>query len=160
MKRRELMNFVGLGFMAASLPVAIAACTPTSSEDASATGTDAGNTTETPASPDADGPDADGFIALGTVADLDANGSLSFEDFAGAPVIAVRDPANADSLVAFNATCTHAGCAVAWAGSEFACPCHGSKFSATGEATNGPATEPLAVYEAKIEGDQVLVKAA
>ncbi len=151
MKRRELMNFVGLGFIAASLPVAIAACTPTA-KDASAP--DSGSTAE------ATTVNADGFAVLGTVADLDAKGSLSSDDVAGVPVVAIRDPANADSVVAFNAKCTHAGCAVAWADSEFVCPCHGSKFSETGEATNGPATKPLATYEAKIEGDNVLIKAA
>lgn len=154
MKRRELMNFVGLGFIAASLPVAIAACTPTA-QDASATDSGAASGTASGAAAN-----ADGFTVLGTVADLDAQGSLSSADIAGEPVVAIRDLANADSVVAFNAKCTHAGCAVAWANSEFACPCHGSKFSATGEATNGPATEPLATYEAKIEGDKVLVKAA
>ena len=51
-----------------------------------------------------------------------------------------------------------AGCHNAWAGTEFACPCHGSKYDASGAVTNGPGTESLGTYEAKIEGDLVLIK--
>ena len=75
-------------------------------------------------------------------------------------VIAVRDPANSDGVIAVDSLCTHQGCHVDWADAEFACPCHGSKFSPTGEVTAGPATDALGTYEAKIDGDLVLIKAA
>ncbi len=164
MKRREFVNFVGLGCIATSLPVAIAACT---------SGNTAEDTAKTPAVevPAAEIPTAttpadgksdrpDGFTAVGSVADLDAAGFLTSTTLATAPVIVVRDAANANNVVAVNSTCTHNGCPVEWANTEFVCNCHGSKFTAEGAVTNGPATQPLATYEAKIEGDQVLVKAA
>lgn len=157
MKRRAFMNWVGVGFMASSLPIAIAACTPAVEEPEATDEVEAEPcaATETAASTE-----EDGFTPLGSVADLDSAGFLSDKSFAGGPVIAIRDPENADGVVAFNSTCTHQGCSVDWESSEFACPCHGSKFSASGEVTEGPAEEALATYEAKIEDAQVLVRAA
>jgi len=164
MKRRAFMNWVGVSFMATSLPIAIAACSPTedTAEDTTAADPCAAEpcaATSADASPDASSGEGD-FVSVGTVADLDSAGYLTSEDFPGGAVIAIRDPANADSVLALSSVCTHNGCNVDWQSSEFVCPCHGSKFSADGEVTNGPASEALSSYEAMIEGDQVLVKAA
>ncbi len=161
MKRRAFMNWVGVSFIAASLPVAIAACSP--AEDTAEA--DPCAVTEDPTGAESDEVTAvdsgdDGFTPLGTVSELDSAGFLANEDFAAGPVIAIRDPANADGVIALSSVCTHKGCNVDWQESEFVCPCHGSKFGAGGEVLEGPADEALSTYEAKIDGDQILVKAA
>ncbi len=46
-------------------------------------------------------------------------------------------------LYAINATCTHLGCLVKQAQAGFECPCHGSRYAASGAVINGPATLPL-----------------
>ncbi|MGC1308220.1 MAG: ubiquinol-cytochrome c reductase iron-sulfur subunit [Phormidesmis sp.] len=159
MKRREFVNFVGLGLVATSLPVAIAACTPTA-EAPEETADEAPAANETATAEAGSSPGEDGFASLGTVSELDSAGFLASEDFAAGPVIVIRDPANTENVIAVNSTCTHQGCTVAWKDSEFACPCHGSKFEVDGSVIEGPAAEPLGTYEAKVEGDFVLVKAA
>ncbi len=54
-----------------------------------------------------------------------------------------RDAAGA--LHERSAVCPHLGCIVAWNAVEHSwdCPCHGSRFAATGEVVSGPATSAL-----------------
>lgn len=56
---------------------------------------------------------------------------------------AYRDEQEALHIV--DITCTHLGCELVWNGAErsWDCPCHGSRFSYTGEVLDGPATLPL-----------------
>ena len=159
MKRRMFMNWVGAGFIASSLPVAIAACTPATTEDPATDET--ADAPAAPPEPDLDtSVQADGFAAVGTVAQLESEGFLADKNFEAGPVIVIPAADSPGGVVALNSTCNHQGCNVDWTASEFVCPCHGSKFAADGSLVNGPATEPLATFEAKIDGDVVLVKAA
>jgi glycine/D-amino acid oxidase-like deaminating enzyme/nitrite reductase/ring-hydroxylating ferredoxin subunit len=52
---------------------------------------------------------------------------------------------NKGQLHTYSAVCTHLGCIVTWNNSEesFDCPCHGSRFSPTGNVINGPANTAL-----------------
>jgi 3-phenylpropionate/trans-cinnamate dioxygenase ferredoxin component len=63
---------------------------------------------------------------------------------------------------AFADECTHAGCSLAYdgelEGGSVTCQCHGSVFDlSTGEAIGPPATEPVAVYSVRVEGDEIQV---
>lgn len=156
MDRRTFLSWVGVGTLASSLPVVIAACT--SSETPEASRDQETSDTSASAPPEAN---AEGFTEIGKLSDLEANGELTQKDFAGAPLLVILNPDDKTQAIAFKNQCTHQQCEVDWdqAGGSLDCPCHGSKFKPDGTVANGPAAEPLPTYEAKIEGDTVLVKA-
>ncbi|TFB76463.1 Rieske (2Fe-2S) protein [Cryobacterium glaciale] len=61
------------------------------------------------------------------------------------------------TVVAFSAICTHQGCKVAPAATEFDCPCHQSRYDlATGEVLGGPAPRALEKVTVMVDGDTVL----
>ncbi|MEI6446154.1 MAG: ubiquinol-cytochrome c reductase iron-sulfur subunit [Nostocales cyanobacterium ELA583] len=141
MKRRDFINWVGLGCLASSLPVAIAACSPETSTSANAA--------------------TKGWQKVGTVAQLDKTGQLLVENSPIGAVLVVGTSKAAKNLIAVNPSCTHQGCTIAWKAkdSKFVCPCHGAEFAKDGKVKQSPAKKPLKTYQAKIEGSSVLVKA-
>ena len=139
MKRRDFTNLLGLGLLAGSLPVAIAACRS--------------NT------PEAEGGGSGEFTTLGSMADLVAQGSLT-GTVNGQDLVVVRDSSLPDAVLAVSPVCSHAGCTVDWDRAQelFICPCHGGRFNPDGTVSGGPPPNPLTTFEAKIEGNQVLVR--
>jgi Rieske Fe-S protein len=63
-------------------------------------------------------------------------------------------------VAAVDMTCTHKGCDVDWdaARTRIVCPCHGSKFDATGAVLEGPAKRPLASYAVRVDGGDLVVR--
>lgn len=68
------------------------------------------------------------------------------------------------SIVAFSPWCTHLGCAYHWepkrneaGGGCFVCPCHGSRFDASGRVLEGPASRRLDRYATKTEGTRLWI---
>jgi len=76
----------------------------------------------------------------------------------GNPVCVVRD---GDSWFAIDDECSHAAIPLSEGdveGCEIECWLHGSRFDLrTGKPTGLPATEPVAIYPVRVEGDDVLV---
>ncbi|OCQ94757.1 cytochrome B6 [Nostoc sp. MBR 210] len=136
MKRRDFINWVGLGLIASSLPVAIAACS---------------SQTNTPTSGE--------WQTVGTAKELDQKGQLLVKNSPVGNVLVVGT-SQTGNLVAVDPTCTHKGCTVDWKADakKFACPCHRAEYASDGQVQKGPAEKPLKTYTAKIEGDSVLVK--
>jgi cytochrome b6-f complex iron-sulfur subunit len=154
MERRKFLSWVGLGWLASSLPVALAACTPEAPPAASPS--PAAQKPASPASPSPAQPTA-GFIQVGTVAQLDAGPIVDPKSPLG-PIAVVRA---AGKVVALDTTCPHKGCVTSWqaAQSQFVCPCHAATFTADGTFVKGPTQQSLKAYEAKVEGSSVLVRA-
>lgn len=67
-----------------------------------------------------------------------------------------------DSWVAFDNTCPHEECPLSEGdleGERIICYCHSSTFDVrTGEVLQGPAQDPLAVYETRVERGELQVR--
>ena len=60
-------------------------------------------------------------------------------------------------FVALSTKCTHRGCQVESAGSQLACPCHGSVFSLNGERLQGPAERPLSRHTVTADEQRIYI---
>ena len=74
-------------------------------------------------------------VRVGRLSDVKVGGTATGKVNDKTVVIFRPDDA---TVLAYDAACTHAGCPVAPAGADFACPCHGSSFKgADGSVLNG-----------------------
>jgi nitrite reductase/ring-hydroxylating ferredoxin subunit len=68
----------------------------------------------------------------------------------------------AGTYYAFDDTCTHLQCSLAEGDLEettVICPCHSSEFDVTnGAVLQGPAREPVEIYETQVEGGNLEIK--
>ena len=98
------------------------------------------------------------FAAVSGAGDL-GEGEMRAFDVRGTK-IAVANVGGA--FHAFDDTCTHMACSLAGGDLEettVICPCHGSEFDVTsGAVLQGPAREPLATYETRVEGENLEIK--
>jgi len=76
-----------------------------------------------------------------------AKGEGKIAEIAGQRAGVYRDENGEIHIV--NTTCTHMGCELNWNSAEksWDCPCHGSRFSYTGDILEGPACKPLDLNE-------------
>lgn len=157
MKRRNFFRWLGLGSISSWLTMAISACT-NSTKDLAA---DADNSTPPAAggAKQTSSAKVGDFVSAGTVKELEKQGRLLVRE-GNTSVIVMNNPTKPGSVYAIDSVCTHQGCAVDWNGDkkQIICPCHGSTFNADGTVIKGVATKPLKHYEAKIEGNNILVK--
>jgi Rieske Fe-S protein len=66
-----------------------------------------------------------------------------------------------DEFAAYDATCSHLGCTVAYdaASGKILCPCHGGTYDpATGKNIGGPPPAPLRKLEAVVVDDKLIVR--
>lgn len=97
------------------------------------------------------------FTRVGSVADYE-QGVLYDHVVDGKHVIVVR---NGDRFYAMLNACTHYGYLITpgtLRDGRILCPAHGAWFRLEdGEALDGPAVDPLEMYQVRIQGDDVLV---
>ena len=133
MKRREFINWAGLGLIASYLPVALVACGES----------EVNNTAN-----------AEELLSIGTVSQLDEAGFLLDKE---AEVLVIKD--SQGEIKAVNPTCTHQGCIVDWSADEdrFICPCHNAKYAPDGEVLAKPAPSSLSTYQVQEDNGNILV---
>jgi Rieske Fe-S protein len=90
--------------------------------------------------------------AIARVSELPVGGGVVL---AGRRVVLTRP--DSDTVRAFSAVCTHAGCTVTGVSEgTITCPCHSSAFRiADGSVASGPATSPLPAVNVTVEGDSI-----
>ena len=147
MNRKEFFAKVGFGAAAVLVPACLTGITTScsSSDPASTTPAAGAPSTSSPVNIDFTVETASGALA--------ANGGFVVSN----GVVVARTLTG--SFIAVAAACTHQQTTVSYVSSSnsFSCSSHGSKFSATGEVTNGPAVTNLKQYQTALTGTSLRV---
>ena len=69
---------------------------------------------------------------------------------------------NGGQLTACSAVCTHLGCLIQWKEDEelIYCACHGARYEQDGKIISGPQPLPLAPYNVRVDGDDLVISKA
>ena len=74
----------------------------------------------------------------------DVGGAVLVESVAGVFLVSRT---SASAFTAIEGVCTHEGCTITGAdGAQYVCPCHGSRYTRTGQVVQGPAVSSLRQY--------------
>lgn len=85
----------------------------------------------------------------------DVGGAALVQSIAGAFLLS---RASATTFTAIDAVCTHEGCTVTGTdGTVYVCPCHGSRYSRTGQVVLGPAPASLRQYATTFDNGVVTI---
>jgi thiosulfate dehydrogenase (quinone) large subunit len=99
-----------------------------------------------------------GAVDLGPASALAPGEAVPYTDAGGQQAIVVR--ADDGELFALGATCTHAGCELAYGRGALNCPCHSSTFDIrTGVPQRGPARRPLRTAEVEERDGRIVANA-
>ena len=100
------------------------------------------------------------FVTVGDSTEVPEGEAKAF-DVSGAEIAVARIEGQ---VYAFSDICTHRGCNLSTEGeidsTTIQCGCHGSVFSMqTGEALEGPATEPVRTFGVREQDGQIQIEA-
>lgn len=95
---------------------------------------------------------------IGPMNQVFSKGARATVHLDGKPVLLVRTTEN---VVAFDLTCTHAGCPLVYQDNAgrgcITCACHGGAFDINGRPVAGPPTVPLTRYACAFDNGDLLV---
>lgn len=96
-------------------------------------------------------------IPLAKAKKLEKAGGSMILKVKGQQVLFIRE--TEETIRALDPICTHKGCTVAFNRDEnrIDCPCHQSAFNLEGGVVKGPASKPLKAYDAKLDGQRIIL---
>jgi cytochrome b6-f complex iron-sulfur subunit len=155
-QRRQFIKALALGAGLGFSVEALKACGDPTTTPVPAATTTAATTTAATTIKAAAKADANGYLNLGTVAELQKLKEPKTVDLVNNVGFVYFN----EKFYVFTDICGHKGCHVAYdAGDkEFECPCHGSQYTITGEVKRGPTQVRLPLLEYKVENNNLLVK--
>jgi len=96
---------------------------------------------------------------VGRLDQVFSQGACTTVHLDGKPVLLVR---RTEDVIAFDLTCTHAGCPLIFnaKGGRITCACHGGAFDINGKPVAGPPTVPLTRYTCDFDNGDLIVHIA